>query len=64
MPNALQWDKKSFATEYNMCIIRAAAAARSVQSCLTLCDPIDGSPPHQSGTVTRNSKEKLTQAGV
>ena len=23
----------------------AAAAAKSVQSCLTLCDPIDGSPP-------------------
>ena len=22
-----------------------AAAARSLQSCLTLCDPIDGSPP-------------------
>ena len=24
--------------------IRAAAAAKSLQSCLTLCDPIDGSP--------------------
>ena len=24
---------------------RAAAAAKSLQSCLTLCDPIDGSPP-------------------
>ena len=23
----------------------AAAAAKSHQSCLTLCDPIDGSPP-------------------
>ena len=23
----------------------AAAAAKSIQSCLTLCDPIDGSPP-------------------
>ena len=23
----------------------AAAAARSLQSCLTVCDPIDGSPP-------------------
>ena len=22
-----------------------AAAAKSLQSCLTLCDPIDGSPP-------------------
>ena len=25
--------------------IPAAAAAKSLQSCLTLCDPIDGSPP-------------------
>ena len=25
--------------------ISAAAAAKSFQSCLTLCDPIDGSPP-------------------
>ena len=23
----------------------AAAAAKSIQSCPTLCDPIDGSPP-------------------
>ena len=23
----------------------SAAAAKSLQSCLTLCDPIDGSPP-------------------
>ena len=31
-----------------MCTIykcTAAAAAKSLQSCLTLCDPIDGSPP-------------------
>ena len=26
----------------------AAAAAKSRQSCLTLCDPIDGSPPGSS----------------
>ena len=25
--------------------VKAAAAAKSLQSCLTLCDPIDGSPP-------------------
>ena len=25
--------------------IYAAAAAKPLQSCLTLCDPIDGSPP-------------------
>ena len=26
-------------------VLVAAAAAKSLQSCLTLCDPIDGSPP-------------------
>ena len=26
----------------------AAAAAKSLQSCLTLCDPVDGSPPGSS----------------
>ena len=26
----------------------AAAAAKSLQSCLTSCDPIDGSPPASS----------------
>ena len=25
--------------------VPGAAAAKSLQSCLTLCDPIDGSPP-------------------
>ena len=25
--------------------LAAAATAKSLQSCLTLCDPIDGSPP-------------------
>ena len=28
-----------------MTVITAAAAAKSLQSCPTLCDPIDGSPP-------------------
>jgi len=26
------------------CLVHSAAAAKSLQSCLTLCDPIDGSP--------------------
>jgi len=29
----------------NIYIAAAAAAAKSLQSCLTLCVPIDGSPP-------------------
>ena len=29
-------------------VANAAAAAKSLQSCLTLCDPIDGSPPGSS----------------
>jgi len=30
------------------CIMYSAAAAKSLQSCPTLCDPIDGSPPGSS----------------
>ena len=30
--------------EYCPVVLSAAAAAKSLQSCLTLCDPIDGSP--------------------
>ena len=30
-----------------------AAAAKSIQSCLTLCDPIDGSPPAPLSSVSR-----------
>jgi len=34
------------ATEVRIEVIkRASAAAKSLQSCPTLCDPIDGSPP-------------------
>ena len=29
----------------SLCATTAAAAAKSLQSCPTLCDPIDGSPP-------------------
>ena len=31
-------------------LVDAAAAAKSIQSCPTLCDPIDGSPPSSSIT--------------
>ena len=27
------------------CLLYSAAAAKSLQSCLTLCDPIDSNPP-------------------
>jgi len=36
-----RWEGESKGRRH-MC---AAAAAKSLQSCLTLCDPIDGSPP-------------------
>ena len=38
---ALFLDEKLYLIEYDV----AAAAAKSLQSCPTLCDPIDGSPP-------------------
>ena len=36
---------KSCTPNVNISYLSAAAAAKSLQSCLTLCDPIDGSPP-------------------
>ena len=30
---------------FSLGVYAAAAAAKSLQSCLTLCNPIDGSPP-------------------
>ena len=38
MKDAFQYQMAKFNTA-------AAAAAKTLQSCLTLCDPIDGSPP-------------------
>ena len=38
----------------------AAAAAKSVQSCLTLCKPIDGSPP---GSLVPGILQTRTQVG-
>ena len=35
----------NLARDINVQIQEAAAAAKSLQSCPTLCDPIDGSPP-------------------
>ena len=29
----------------NLCFVEVAAAAKSLQSCPTVCDPIDSSPP-------------------
>ena len=40
-------------------VAAAAAAAKSLQSCPTLCDPIDGSPPGSSipGTLQARTLE-------
>ena len=37
--------RRSHETVTTLLVGYAAAAAKSLQSCLTLCDPIDGSPP-------------------
>ena len=39
------WIEGQNGTSCNKISAAAAAAAKSLQSCLTLCDPIDGSPP-------------------
>ena len=52
MTSAFSWQNSislcptSFSTPRpNLPVAAAAAAAKSLQSCLTLCDLIDGSPP-------------------
>jgi len=44
------------------CIILPAAAAESLQSCPTLCDPIDGSPPGSPvpGILQARTLERVT----
>ena len=37
--------QRASASRVQDCCPPAAAAAKSLQSCPTLCDPIDGSPP-------------------
>ena len=36
---------------FSAVISAAAAAAKSLQSCLTLCDPMDCSPPSMGGLL-------------
>ena len=43
-----QWEMQLWHHDFQCSLIAsiaAAAAAKSLQSCPTLCDPIDGSPP-------------------
>ena len=41
----IQWLNQSNTNLFTAAAAAAAAAAKLLQSCLTLCDPIDGSPP-------------------
>ena len=57
---------RSVAVDHDHCLTTkfkcaAAAAAKSLQSCLTLCDPIDGSPP--GSAHPRDSPGKNTGVG-
>ena len=47
LPWTVTWGQVSFSALQALCIgsAPAAAAAKSLQSCSTLCDPTDGSPP-------------------
>ena len=38
----------------------AAAAAKSLQSCATLCNPIDGSPPGSTVPGNQDYQEKIS----
>ena len=39
---------KANLSNFECLLAAAAAAAKSLQSCPTLCDPIDGSPPRSA----------------
>ena len=62
----------TYAERFKRQPIAAAAAAKSLQSCPTLCDPIDGSPPGFAvlGILQARTLEwvaisaKLTNVGV
>ena len=41
----LEAEPGSCPKKQHYCFLAVAAAAKSLQSCLTLCDPRDGSPP-------------------
>ena len=58
--NKMVWSKKKLKLRYNW--HSAAAAAKSLQSCPTLCNPIDGSPPGSSihGTLQARTLECVT----
>jgi len=43
MSQQLSWEAKLFTD--SVILARLVAAAKPLQSCPTLCDPIDGSPP-------------------
>ena len=45
MTHSVQMAQSLSFNHSNYCSLSAAAAAKSLQSCLTLCEPIDGSPP-------------------
>jgi len=41
----LKLERKNLNRSYEIMIYHAATAAKLLQSCPTLCDPMDGSPP-------------------
>ena len=51
-----------FSLQYHTGGSAAAAAAKSLQSCLTLCDPIDGSSP--GSPVPGIFQEKVLEWGA
>ena len=48
VPPAWEWEDQGITAATAAATAAAAAAAASLQSCLTLCDPIDSSPPGSS----------------
>ena len=55
----IRWYKEFFSCDENHFTAAAATAAKSLQSCPTLCNPTDGSPPGSAvpGTLQARTLE-------
>ena len=61
LPTSIRSSKKQESSKKTSAAA-TAAAAKSLQSCLTLCDPIDGSPPGSPIPGILQAKKTSTSA--
>ena len=57
-PKPLEWGTETKTIDYQR--TNPAAAAKSLQSCPTLCNPIDSSPPGREYKIVRTHSKETT----